>query len=206
MGFTASIVLKEKPKSYIGVELNEEAAENLKRKISDAGQKIITANASSVPCSDSSVDKLYGEAMLTMHADHRKIEIIREAHRLLRKGGLYAIHELGLSPDDLAEDTKNNIRRQLAETIHVNARPLTQPEWRLLLEQEGFKVKAILTNPMNLLEMKRVVDDEGFFRALKIGFNVMRYPKERKHILKMRKVFRQFSDNMNAVCIISEKI
>ena len=49
---------------------------------------------------DDSKDKIIGEAMITMHADHRKSEIVREAHRILKKGGLYAVHELGLTPEN----------------------------------------------------------------------------------------------------------
>lgn len=206
IGYTAFKVLEMQPKTYTGVELNEEAAADLRKKICGDNRQIIIGNASKVPMESACADKVYGEAMLTMHADHRKAEIIREAYRLLRKGGLYGIHELGLTPDSLPEKAKANIQHELALSIKVNARPLTQLEWISLLEREGFRIVKIETNPMLLLEPKRIIDDEGFFRSLKIGFNFLRMPVARKRIGQMRKVFKKYQQEMNAIAIIAEKI
>jgi hypothetical protein len=159
--------------------------------------------ASETTLLEASKDKVYGEAMLTMHADHRKSEIIKEAHRILKKGGLYAIHELGLASEN--EDLKAKIQKELAMAIKVNARPLTESEWCLLLEKEGFTVKKVFKNSMSLLEPKRMIDDEGFFRTLKIGFNILTHSKARKRIGAMKKVFTAYKSNMNAISIIAEK-
>ncbi|MBN8834900.1 MAG: SAM-dependent methyltransferase [Sphingobacteriales bacterium 39-19] len=206
IGYTAEKVLALQPQSYTGIELNEEAASLLRKKIQGASQKIIVGNASHVPLGDACCDKIYGEAMLTMNADHRKSEIIKEAHRLLRKGGLYGIHELGLTPDNLSAKEKANIQHELALCIKVNARPLTQSEWVHLLEQEGFRVIDIKTNPMLLLETRRIIDDEGVFRSLKIGFNILRHPAARKRIREMKCVFTKYRHQMNALSVIAEKI
>lgn len=206
IGFTALKVLENNPQSYTGIELNEEAANDLRKIIKGGNRNIIIGNASSVPLEDGVADKIYGEAMLTMQADHRKSEIIKEAHRLLRKGGLYGIHELGLTPDGINEKDKAEIQHELALSIKVNARPLTQSEWVHLLENEGFKIKEIKTNPMLLLETRRIVDDEGLFRSLKIGFNIIRQPKARKRINQMRRVFNKYKNHMNAIAIVAEKI
>jgi len=74
-----------------------------------------------------------------------------------------------------------------------------------ILEKEGFSVVKVETNPMHLLEPKRIIDDEGFFRTLKIFFNIMTNPAARKRILAMRKVFRDNAQNLNAVAIIAQK-
>lgn len=206
IGYTALKVLKKHPKTYTGVELNEEAARGLKEKIKGTHRNILIGNATKVALGNDSADKVYGEAMLTMQADHRKSEIIREAYRLLRKGGLYGIHELGLTPDNLSEEEKSKIQHELALSIKVNARPLTKSEWIKLLEKEGFRIVHVKTNPMLLLETKRIIDDEGFFHTLKIGFNVLRQPKARKRILEMKEVFKKFKDHMNAIAIVAEKI
>lgn len=206
IGFTAKLTLKKRPHSYVGVELNEEAASRLKRIINGESYSIINGNAANVPLKEGVVNKLYGEAMLTMHVDKRKSEIIKEAHRLLKKGGLYAIHELGLCPDSMNPDLKSTIQRELASCIKVNARPLTQKEWVELLEQEGFKVKKIFTNPMSLLEYRRVIDDEGILRSLKIGFNILRNSEAKSRILEMRTVFKRYKNEMNAIAIIAEKL
>lgn len=206
IGYTASITLQKQPNTYTGVELNEEAAFNLRKTINGKNRKIIIGNAADSTIKGDFADKVYGEAMLTMHADHRKSEIIREAHRILKKGGLYGIHELGLYPNDINEEVKNDIQKQLAKTIKVNARPLTQNEWSTLLENEGFRIVKIETNPMSLLESKRIIDDEGFFRTLKIIFNILTHPNERKRIVDMRNIFRKYAQHLNAIAIVVEKI
>ncbi len=205
MGFTASIALAKNPKSYCGVELNEEAAAMLRKKINGPDRRIVIGNACCCPLELNSADKVYGEAMLTMQADHRKAEIAREACRILRPGGLYGIHEIALTPDTMPEEGKKQIQRDLATTIKVNARPLTQAEWIALLEAEGFKVESVMTNPMHLLEAGRIIDDEGFFRTLKITWNILTHPKARKRIMEMRKVFRRYEDSMSAIAIVARK-
>ena len=205
IGYTAMRVLKNNPKTYTGIELDEEAARDLRKIIKGKNKKIVIGNASKVPLENGSATKVYGEAMLTMHADHRKTEIIKEAYRLLKKGGLYGIHELGLTPENISPEIKSQVQKELALCIKVNARPLTQSEWVALLEKEGFKIKMIETNSMSLLETSRIIDDEGFFRSLKIGFNIIRQPAARKRINEMRCVFNKYKNHMNAIAIVAEK-
>lgn len=206
LGFTASVALKSNPKSYTGIELSKDSALLLEKKLSRANAKIIVGNAAQTSLSENSINKVYGEAMLTMHADHRKSEIIKEAYRILKKGGLYGIHELGLTPDLIEEKTKTQIQKELSQISKVNARPLTESEWKKLLENEGFKIKHVLTNSMNLLNIKRVVDDEGIAQSLKIIFNVITQPKARKRVIEMKKVFTKYKQHINAIAIVAEKI
>lgn len=205
LGFTASIALKNNPKTYTGIELNEDAVGLLRKIIHGKGKQVITGNAANTTLPDNSSDKVYGEAMLTMQSDKQKSEIIKEAHRILRLGGSYGIHELGLAPDGIAEDTKAQIQKDLAKVIRVNARPLTVEEWTELLEKEGFVVTDVSTNPMHLLERGRMIQDEGFFRALKIMFNILMNPKARKRVMAMRKTFRKHRKHLIAVALVAEK-
>lgn len=205
LGFTAAMVLQNKPKKYTGVELNEEAAQILRKSINGNNQNIVVGNAADSGLKANVSDKVYGEAMLTMQADSRKSLIIKEASRILKTGGLYGIHELGLSPNNISAELKKTIQRDLAEVIKVNARPLTNAEWSNLLEQEGFEILKIENSPMHLLEAKRMIDDEGFFRTLKIAFNILTHPAERKRILAMRKVFRKHQKHLTAVAIVAKK-
>jgi len=107
---------------------------------------------------------------------------------------------------DVDDTLKSKIQRDLALSIKVNARPLTENEWKHLLEQEGFAVKKVMTNGMHLLEMNRIIDDEGLMGATKIGWNILTHPKARKRILEMRKVFKQYQTHMNAIAIVAEKL
>lgn len=206
IGFTALKVLEKKPKSYTGIELNEQAANGLRRKLFGNGVDIVVGSASNVSMEDCCADKLYAEAMLTMHANHRKLEIIKEAYRLLRIGGYYGIHELALTPDNISEEDKHTIQQELAKSIRVNARPLTKNEWVNLLEQAGFKIVSINHNAMLLLNWRRILDDEGFLRSLKIGFNILLNRKARKRIFEMKSVFKKYKNNLNAIIIVAKKV
>ena len=146
----------------------------------------MNGNAASTGLPDASADVVVGEAMLTMQTDRGKAEIVREAVRVLRPGGYYAIHELGLQPDDLAADTKTEIRRDLARAIKVNARPLTMSEWREALEAHGLVVEFTATAPMALLALRRNLADEGVGGALRILGNLLRSPGARRRVLAMR--------------------
>lgn len=206
LGITAQITLGKNPKSYTGVELNEEAAALLQQKINGERRQIVVANAAESGLPDAQFSKVYGEAMLSMQSTKKKQAIIQEAHRLLKKGGLYGIHELGLTPDDVAESVKNDIQKTLSKAIKVDARPLTNAEWTQLLQDQGFRVISIENNPMHLLEPKRVLQDEGLLRTLKIIFNVLTHPKARKRILFMRKTFRSHQKHLQSIAVVAEKI
>ncbi len=207
IGYTAGITLSKHPKTYVGVDADNEVVDRLSKKMSSNGTVSFVENmAEETSFTDESKDKVYGEAMLTMHADQRKERIIKEAHRILKKGGLYAIHEMGLAPDTLSEDIKAQIQKDLALTIKVNARPLTVQEWKAILEKEGFKVTKVETSPMHLLKAKRLIDDEGFGRALKIGGNILFNSGARKRILDMSRVFKKYESHLNSVMMIAEKL
>lgn len=204
IGFTAAKVIALHPESYVGIDADRDVVQLLTKKLKGKNIEFKLANASDTKLPENSKDKLMAEAMLTMHNDERKSEIIREAYRILKKGGLYGIHELGLMHVD--DQLKNEINRDLQLSIKVHARPLTEEEWTALLEKEGFVVKKIFVNEMHLLESKRMIDDEGFFRALKIAFNILTNRVAKKRLSAMRKVFRKHQKHLNAVAILAEKV
>ncbi len=207
IGFTAALLLQNQPKQYTGIDSNEDAIDLLQRKFkhSNGNLRFINGNAAHSGLDTNSQDKVYGEAMLTMHADHRKAEIIAEAYRILKRGGIYAIHELGISPDDLDPDLKAFIQRDLAQSIRVNARPLTRTVWTTLLENEGFHVKQVFTNKMHLLHLGRMVQDEGLLGTIKIGYNILTHPAAAKRIGEMRRIFKKHEKYMNAIVLIAQK-
>ncbi|AZB07769.1 methyltransferase domain-containing protein [Chryseobacterium sp. G0162] len=205
LGLTAEITLKKRPKSYTGIDADENAISYLNSKFEQSPAVFRLGNAALSALPEQSADKVYGEAMLSMHADHRKSEIIQEASRILVPQGFYAIHELALTPDNLDENVKLQIQKELALSLKVNTRPLTVSEWTCLLEKEGFQVIKIETAPMHLLKPQRIISDEGFSGFLKIAGNIITQPKIRSRIKQIRKAFKKYDDYLCAVAILAQK-
>ncbi len=204
LGKTATSILAHEPGSYTGVEADDDAARLTRSAIGQAGQ-VIRGEASETGLPADSADVVVGEAMLTMQSDSHKAEIVSEAFRVLRPGGRYAVHELALKPDTVDDSVKKEIRRALAQSIKVNARPLTAAEWRQLLADAGFEVDVVTFAPMALLQPKRVIADEGPLRTLRFMANVARDPAARSRVLRMRGTFRKHRENLAAVSIIARK-
>lgn len=205
LGFTANLTCARRPHSYIGVDHNREAAELARKSIHYNRAMVIVADAAHTTLPDESATVVYGEAMLTMQPQEHKRAIIREAVRILKPGGYYGIHEMGLQPDNISDEIKQNVYKDLSANIRVHARPLATSEWAALLEQEGFEIVKVETSPMALLEPKRVVQDEGVGRSLKIAFNVLTQPVLRKRITQMRHTFKKYRDDINAIAIVARK-
>ena len=209
LGITAAEILDRNPKTYTGVDQDPDAATatTLSTKQARLGipTEVINGVASDTGLPAGSADLVVGEAMLTMQGEKGKAAIVSEANRILATGGRYAIHELLLTPNNVDQTVADNLRKALATTIKVNARPLTATEWSELLENNGFKVLSIKVAPMGLLQPKQMIEDEGP-RVLKIMFNLARNPQARKRVLAMRKVFSEKAQNLGAISIIAEKI
>ncbi len=205
LGTTARLTLGRRPASYTGIERDETAARMVSGWLDGPGRRCLLGNAEGTGLPGSSATVVYGEAMLTMQREPQKRRIVREAHRLLRPGSRYGIHELCLVPDDLDDAVKEEIRRALSGAIHVGARPLTPSEWRYLLESEGFEVRAEATAPMRLLEPGRLLRDEGLAGALRFAGNVLRDAEARRRVLTMRAVFRKYREHLAAITLVAVK-
>ena len=205
LGFTAQLTLNRKPASYTAVERDETAANAVRRYLTRSNQTCLIGRAEETGLSDATATVVYGEAMLTMQTPSKKQQIVQEASRLIKPGGRYGIHELCLVPEDLDEDTKQKIQKALTDAIHVGARPLTVPEWRTLLESEGFIVHTEATAPMHLLEPNRLIQDEGFLGTLRFVWNVLRDDEARHRVATMRKVFQTYEENLAAVMLVAVK-
>ncbi len=204
MGRTATEILKRRPGTYTGVEADANAA-GVVRALVGTGGRVVTGEASGTGLDTDSADVVIGEAMLTMQTNAHKLDIMREAFRVLRPGGRYAIHEMMLQPHDVPEAVKDEVRTALARSIKVNARPLTAGEWTDLLTEAGFTVEKIGYAPMALLEPHRLIADEGVFGALRFVFNVLRDADARARVLNMRATFRRHRSNMGAIEVIAAK-
>jgi SAM-dependent methyltransferase len=205
MGRTATEILAHQPRSYTGVERDADAAAGVRRIVGEAGRQVRVADAADTGLPHGSADVVIGEAMLSMQSDTAKHAIVAEAARVLRPGGRYAIHELALTPNAIAEEVKSDIRQSLASALKVNARPLTVAEWMALLARHELVVDAVTTAPMALLEPRRLVADEGVLGALRFAKNLLTHRDARRRVRAMRRTFRTHSKQLAAVGIVAHK-
>jgi ubiquinone/menaquinone biosynthesis C-methylase UbiE len=183
LGATARLTLKRKPTSYTAVERDKDAAALVQKLLQGPEQRCVVGLAEQTGLPDAAATVVYGEAMLSMQTPQQKSRIVQEAHRLLKPGGRYGVHELCLIPNDLDESTKLEIENELASVIHHGTRPLTIAEWQELVESEGFLVKAHAQAPMHLLEPRRLIQDEGMLGALRFAFNLLCNREARRRVL-----------------------
>lgn len=204
LGLTAALLLKENPDSYVGVDSDRDAVE-LTRSVVGSRGEMVEASAQETGLPTGSADLVLGEAMLTMQGDTTKHKIIDEAGRILTPGGRYLVHELCLVPDELSDQVKTTIRKDLARAIRVNARPLTVAEWSQLFDESGFEVESTELRAMALLQPRRMVADEGVGGMARIVRNLIRDADARKRVLTMRNTFRSHDHYLRAVGFVLRK-
>ena len=204
LGRTAAEIVAAGPASYTAIDRDPQAAARVAAVVGERGT-VRQGEAADTGLPDASADVVVGEAMLTMQGDKSKAAIVAEAARVLRPGGRYAIHELGVAPDDIDEEHYTQLRRDLARAIHVNARPMTAAAWRELLEDAGLVVDWVDTAPMALLKMSRNLRDEGPGGAARIMWNVMRDKALRARILEMRRTFTRYEKDMVGIALVAHK-
>jgi SAM-dependent methyltransferase len=205
LGVTARLALARQPASYTAVERDAAAAAGIRRMLSAPNHRCISGTAEQTGMPDGVASVVYGEAMLSMQMPAAKERIVAEAARLLRPGGRYGIHELCLVPDDVPEEVREAIARDLSDDIHVGVKPLTARQWRELLQSAGLAVTVVEMAPMHLLEPARVFRDEGLVRGLRFFFNVARNPAARQRTRRMRNVFRKYREHLAAIAVVAAK-
>jgi ubiquinone/menaquinone biosynthesis C-methylase UbiE len=205
LGLTAQLTLKRHPASYTAVERDAAAAEIVRSYLKGSRQKCVTGSADETGLPSEVATVVYGEAMLTMQTPEMKRRIIGEAHRLLKRGGRYAIHEMCLVGGDLDEKVKKEINQALSSAIHAGVRPLSVSEWSELMEAEGFEIQSEVRAPMHMLEPRRLLSDEGLRGTLRFIWNAVRDREARGRIFLMRSVFRRYQSNLAAVMRVGVK-
>lgn len=114
LGLTTRAILERAPKSYRGVDRDPQVVDIISKLTSEKATipaSCVQRDAADTGLESNSADVVIGEAMLTMQTERGKQAIIGEAFRLLRAGGTYSIHELGLQPDNLDESVKDEVRK-----------------------------------------------------------------------------------------------
>lgn len=209
LGVTARLALTAQPASYTAVERDAAATTRvddwLKTTPGPTSRRVLTGLAQKSGLPDACATVVYGEAMLSMQGESGKRDIVREAFRLLQPGGRYGIHELCVKPDDIDATTLDTIRQSVTDAIRHRALPLTGREWEELLRSEGFELSYRSTAPMALLELSRLVKDEGLGGTLRFLWRVICDHDARARVLAMRRTFLCHRDKMAAICLVARK-
>ena len=204
LGRSAAEIIKAHPASYTAIDRDPDAARRVAAVVGNLGT-VRQGEAADTGLDEASADVVVGEAMLTMQGDKGKAAIVAEAARVLRPGGRYAIHELGVTPDDIDEDYYTQLRRDLARSIHVNARPMTAAAWKELMEGAGLVVDWVDTAPMALLKVGRNIRDEGLGGFLRIARNVAADKALRQRVQEMAATFKRYEKDMVGIALVAHK-
>ena len=78
-------------------------------------------------------------------------------------------------------------------------------EWQHLLTGHGLLIDHVETAPMALLQLRRLIADEGFLGALRFATNLLTHPDARRRVLGMRHTFRHHRQHLAAVAVIAHK-
>jgi ubiquinone/menaquinone biosynthesis C-methylase UbiE len=207
LGTTARAILASGPRSYEAVERDASAAAFSRQTLAHAGfsARVLHGDASQIPLPDACATLVVGEAMLSMQPAEKKRAIVAEAHRLLRPGGRYLVHDLAVQPDGLDAAVLEGIQSDLSDVIHVGVRIGTLSEWRARLEAAGFEIDHATTAPMRLLEPDRLVRDEGLFGAARFVVNALHVPDAARRLLAVRRAFRRHQDHLCAVALVARR-
>lgn len=154
-------------------------------------------NAMRLPFDDQSFDVVVNEAMLTMLSAKAKQKVIGEYYRVLKPGGVLLTHDVCLTRDD------EDLMRELGETIHVHAQPLTKERWENEFSSAGFKVEQKF-GPMTLMNPVGMIHDEGFMRALKIVNNGLK-KANRQQFFRMFRFFKGHQEQLGYIANFSKK-
>jgi SAM-dependent methyltransferase len=203
LGDTVRRVQAAGPASFRGVDRGQKEAERAAN-LGIRPYDCIAAEPEATGLPSGSASVVYGEACLSLETDETKRRILAEAARLLRAGGRLGLHELLLTPDDIAPEVKRRIETELTRSVRVRARPLTLAEWTALLDEAGFKIRHVTPAPMLLLAPKSVLRDEGWKGTLALAGRVVRQPVVLRRVADLWRTMHRERRSLGAVAIVAE--
>ncbi|MEG3974473.1 methyltransferase domain-containing protein [Microcoleus sp. herbarium8] len=200
----SSIALAERfGVKVVGVEKNPDSVARARANVAAAGLsdrvEIVEGDILHLDRITQEFDWVLAEAILTMQSPSGKAKILSGIGDRLKPGGKFLSHEL------LAKNRESEIHKALSEVIRVNSTPLSESGWIAVCQNAGLQVEKCQTGGMGLLNLRRMLNDEGFVGTVRIVWNVLSRSQIRDRILAMRRVFQKYQEDLGYIIICAQK-
>lgn len=202
-GYSAIALAQRFGVKVVGVEKNPASVARARANIQAAGLTdritIIEGDIFHLEAISGQFDYVFAEAILSMQSAPGKANILNGIHAKLKPGGQFLSHEL------LANNREAEIHQELARVIKSNTSPLSQKNWIATCTNAGLEVKQHKTGSMGLLNLRRMIQDEGLFSTAKILWNVVTNSQIRQRVLAMRRIFQKYQQDLGYIVLVATK-
>jgi cyclopropane fatty-acyl-phospholipid synthase-like methyltransferase len=198
-GYSAISLAQTYNIKVVGVEKNPDSVVRARENIRAAGLEnqieIIEGDIFHLDEIPGKFDYVLAEAILTMQSPLGKAKLLAGIHNRLKPGGKFLSHEL------LASDKEEQIRADLAKVIRGNSTPLSEASWIAVFTTAGLQVQKHQIGSMNLLNLGRMVQDEGVVNTIQILGNILMQKSIRQRVLEMFQVFNKYRHELGYIIL-----
>lgn len=202
-GYSAIALAQRFGVKVVGVEKNPASVARARANIQAAGLTgqitIIEGDIFHLEAISGQFDYVFAEAILSMQSAPGKANILNGIQNKLKPGGKFLSHEM------LANNRETEIHEELAKVIRSNTSPLSQANWIASFANAGLEVKQHQTGSMALLNLQRMIQDEGLFSTAKILWNVVTNSQIRQRILAMHRIFEKYQQDLGYIVLVAQK-
>ncbi|NJM74400.1 MAG: class I SAM-dependent methyltransferase [Scytonema sp. RU_4_4] len=203
-GYSAIALAQRYHVRVVGIEKNPNSVARARTNIAAAGLssqvEIIEGDIFHLDRIAEQFDYVLAEAILTMQSPPGKAKLLSTIRDRLKPGGKFLSHEL------LARSRETEIHKALAQAIRVNSTPLSEFNWMSTCATAGFQVEQHQTGAMELLNLRRLLQDEGILNTVRILWNILRYPQLRERVSAIHQVFQQYQQDLSYIIMCATRV
>lgn len=190
--------------NVVGVEKNPDSVQRARVQVEAAGLSgqitLIKGDIFHLDTIPDTFDYVLAEAILTMQSPVGKAKILSGVRDRLKPGGKFLSHEL------LAKAHEEEIHQRLTQTIRANSTPLSEANWIAACTAAGLAVQQHQTGPLGLLNIGRMIEDEGLVNTVRIFGNILTQPDLRKRVLGMRQAFQEYRQDLGYIVLCATRL
>jgi cyclopropane fatty-acyl-phospholipid synthase-like methyltransferase len=202
-GYTSIALVERFGVKVVGVEKNPDSVARARANVAAAGLsdrvEIVEGDIFHLDRISQQFDWVLAEAILTMQSPSGKAKIVSGICDRLKPAGKFLSHEL------LARNRESEIQKALSEVTRANSTPLSESGWIAVYQNAGLQVEKSQTGAMGLLNLSRMLQDEGLVGTVRIVWNILSRSQIRDRILAMRRVFQHYQQDLGYIVISAKK-